>query len=264
MKKFFNVLNVFIIILLIIGASWFIFNSISVSSYNEPIIVNNAESTLVDNNVVPAIVLPIDEAMNNMVEIDGINVEPDSNENGVVNVGARITDDGLVENSGNPVNVSCNSLGANEIFIPNVNIFSEIDNSGKLGTFDETGLFVLPETAFTSTQWVDGASATSDSGVTLIAAHRGYGGYRGVFNDLVNVSEGDVACVTDSEGKMQKYQIEKTEVYLKDDLPQSIFVDALDGDKKLVLITCGGDLNRTSTGSYSYDKNVIVTFKAIN
>lgn len=219
--------------------------------------VNNTESQT-----------PIDEDFENMEEFDiTTNVDkkptPDNITEGIVPIGEIKDDRGRLVEKGTNTNVQCNNLSPNTVYIPNIQLYSPISNEGNLGTFDKEGYFNLPARFDISTQWVDGAKITDKEGNTLLAAHRTYSGRYGVFNNLINIKEGSIACVSDSDGNVQKYVVESLKHYKKDALPQEIFENATTGDKRLTMITCAGTLVKKPTGGYTFDSNVIATFKAI-
>ena len=211
---------------------------------------------------------PIDEDFENMKEFDiSTNVDgkltPDSITEGIVPIGEIKDDRGNLIEKGTNTNIKCNNLSPNTVYIPNIQLYSPISNEGDLGTFDKEGYFNLPARYDISTQWVDGAKITDKEGNTLLAAHRTYSGRYGVFNNLINIKEGSIACVSDSDGNVQKYVVESLKHYKKDALPQEIFENANTGDKRLTMITCAGTLVKKSTGGYTFNSNVIATFKAI-
>lgn len=220
---------------------------------------------------------PIDEDFNNMKEFDlttdvdsvdkkanePVEIKPDNIVEGIVPVGEVKDDRGKLIKKGEDTKIVCSNLSPNTVYVPNIQLYSTITNKGNLGTFDNEGYFNLPDRFDAATKWVDGAEITDEEGMTLLAAHRTYSGRYGVFNNLVNLKEGSIACVSDNEGNIQKYVVESLKSYDKNELPQEIFEDATIGDKRLTMITCAGELVRKSGGGYSFDSNVIATFKAI-
>lgn len=211
---------------------------------------------------------PIDKDFENIEEFDlSTNVDKKIKSDGVVSgivpVGEIKDDRGNLIQKGVNTNIACSNLSPNTVYIPNIGLYSPISNENGWGKFDDEGYFNLPDRYDVSTQWVDGAKITDDSGNTLLAAHRTYSGRYGVFNSLVNIKEGSIACVSDSDGNIQKYVIESLKHYKKDALPQEIFENATTGDKRLTMITCAGTLVKKPTGGYTFDSNVVAVFKAI-
>lgn len=183
---------------------------------------------------------------------------------GVVPLGERVTDSGRVIDKGVEELLRCDSISRSSVFIPAHGIFTTVTNEGDLGTFASDGGLVIPDTTDVATQWVDGADVTDEAGMTIIAAHRSYNGYFGVFNKLTELKEGDIACASDADGGIQKYQVVSLEMYLKDELPQDIFENPRVGSKELILVTCGGSIVQEKNGGLTYDQNLIARFRAID
>lgn len=170
---------------------------------------------------------PIDKDFENIKEFDiSTNVDkkltPDNITEGIVPIGEIKDDRGNLVEKGTNTNIKCNDLSPNTVYIPNIQLYSPISNEGDLGTFDEEGYFNLPDRFDVATQWVDGAKITETEGNTLLAAHRTYSGKYGVFNNLINIKEGSIACVSDGDGNVQMYVVESLKNYKKDALPQEI------------------------------------------
>lgn len=211
---------------------------------------------------------PIDTDFENMEEFDlstkvDKEIKSDGVVSGIVPVGEIKDDRGNLVQKGVDTNIECSNVSPNTVYVPNIGLYSPISNKNGWGNFDEEGYFNLPDRYDVSTQWTDGAKITDDSGNTLLAAHRTYSGRYGVFNSLVNIKEGAVACVSDSDGNLQKYVIESLKHYKKDELDQTLFDNANEGEKRLTMITCGGKLLKKSTGGYTFESNVVAVFKAI-
>ena len=101
-------------------------------------------------------------------------------------------------------------------------------------------------------RWSDGARVGDGSGTIALVGHVSYRGELGVLHQLPNLRPGDEAVVTTPEGTV-RYVAERVDVYNKQALPyQDIF--RFDVSERLVLITCGGEFDR-STGHY--DSNVV-------
>lgn len=216
---------------------------------------------------------PVDTEFNKMKQFS-LNKDKDKNDkniklendkviSGIVNPTERIKDNGKVESKGSPKNMSCSSLPNSHVYIPSTNTYSKITIKGGMGDFASNGELKLPNTPFETTRWTGGTNVKSKEGVIVLAAHRAYSGYYGVFNNLVKLDKGNIACVSDGKGNMKKFAIESLKSYDKDYLPQNIFKDAKTGEKRLVLITCGGKLTDFDNGMYSYSNNVVATFKEI-
>lgn len=197
-------------------------------------------------------------------QFDDSTVESNKVVEGVVPMGERVTDRGHVVDEGVEELLSCDSLPRSSVFVPAHGMFTTVTNEGELGTFGSDGGLVLPDSVDVATRWAGGADIADPAGVTLIAAHRSYDGYYGVFKKLAEVQEGDIACASDADGVIQKYQVVSLELYLKDALPQDIFENPRIGARELILVTCGGSIYKTENGGLAYDKNVIARFRAID
>lgn len=192
------------------------------------------------------------------------NATPNKVTAGVVPVGQKVTDKGEVKDKGVETLMKCEDIASSSVFIPAHGIYTTVTNEGNFGTFDKDGGLVIPPTTDVATRWVDGANVTDKAGITIIAAHRSYNGYYSVFNKLPELKEGDIACASDSAGKIQKYQVESLKMYLKEDLPQDIFENPRVGKKELILVTCGGSIVQEKNGGLTYDQNLIARFRAID
>lgn len=101
-------------------------------------------------------------------------------------------------------------------------------------------------------RWSDGARPGDGTGSVVLAGHVSYRGELGVLHALPNLRPGDEAVVQTPDGPA-RYRAERIDVYRKQTLPfQDIF--RFDVPERLVLITCGGEFDR-STGHY--DSNVV-------
>lgn len=257
MKIFIRIVGIIISLLFFIAAAIFMFIGVSM--------VNESEKSS-----------PIDSDFNNMKEFDLdtvdkenddtdtiLNYELEKDEKIDVIVNKSIKENGNVEYKGDSKSIIPSKLDNNSIFIPSISLFSKIDKTGKLGTFDDKGYMVLPRNSKSATQWKNEVDINDDSGTVLIAAHRGLGGYKGVFVDLVKIQPGAIAYVSNSKGDVQPYMVKSLEAFNKTILPQDIFENSINGPKELILITCGGDLIQYDNSRYNYDTNVVATFVPI-
>jgi sortase (surface protein transpeptidase) len=101
-------------------------------------------------------------------------------------------------------------------------------------------------------RWSDGARPDDGTGSIVLAGHVSYRGELGVLHTLPDLQPGDEAVVMTADGPA-RYRADRVDVYRKAALPyQDIF--QFDVPERLVLITCGGEFDR-STGHY--DSNVV-------
>ncbi len=102
--------------------------------------------------------------------------------------------------------------------------------------------------------WYEFGPTPGAAGSSVLAAHIAFDGVDGVFVNLDELSVGATIEVDYEDGSTATFVATAKEQYSKEGLPRDdIF--AKDGDPGLVLITCGGDFNRSLR---SYDDNVVV------
>ena len=93
-----------------------------------------------------------------------------------------------------------------------------------------------------------------DDGTAVLAGHvdsRSQG--PGAFYDLRHLEIGDEILISDSDSD-QRWEVVARRTYDKNEIPiEEIFVDH--GDPRLVLVTCGGEFDRTRR---SYTDNIVV------
>lgn len=100
-----------------------------------------------------------------------------------------------------------------------------------------------------------GASPGEPLGSAVLAAHIAFDGQDGVFVDLDDIELGSVIDVDYDDGSVVSFVATAKEQYDNDELPKESIFDR-SGEPQLVLITCGGDLNRTVR---SYEDNAWCT-----
>ena len=123
-----------------------------------------------------------------------------------------------------PVAVSIESIGVEETLID-------------LGIAQD-GTMEVPEN-FSEVGWFDGGGMPGGRGPTVLAGHLDSTTGPAVFHRLVEMQPGDEVAVTDAEGEVHHYRVERTEVFAKDDFPTREVFGALPEDE-LRLITCTG------------------------
>lgn len=101
--------------------------------------------------------------------------------------------------------------------------------------------------------WYEHGPAPGETGSSVLAAHVDWGGRRGVFFELRNLSPGAIVIVEFEDGSSRLFQAVSLTSYGKTDLPtDQIFTRA--GPAVLTLITCGGPFNPSLN---SYRDNVV-------
>lgn len=142
-------------------------------------------------------------------------------------------------------------LGPNMLSIPSLAATAPLD---LLGVAD--GELILPEPT-RLTLYRNGSYPGDARGTVLVAGHvNSYTLGRGTLFFLVDVKEGASIWVTDAAGRPYEYRVESLQLLQKQALPQTIF--GREGDPRLVVVTCGGEVVATAQGRH-YADNVIVT-----
>ena len=95
----------------------------------------------------------------------------------------------------------------------------------------------------------------AEAGAAVLVGHVDGQGRLGTFGALADADTGDRAVVVLADGSRLAYEVVAREQVAKPDLPVDRLF-AVDGDPRLVLVTCGGDFD-DAAGSYA--DNVVVT-----
>lgn len=156
--------------------------------------------------------------------------------------------------------MTAQNMGPNKLFIPAIKVYTDIDNSGDFGKIVNSS-FVLPPPDRV-TQWVDGAKVSSKRGNIVVSGHISMNNQRGALYDTANLKAGNIAFISDSKGKVNKFQLYTLNKIEKSALPDDIW--STTSSKSLYVITCGGELTRTSNGSWHYDSNTIARFVPVS
>lgn len=102
--------------------------------------------------------------------------------------------------------------------------------------------------------WFDGGGMPGGAGPTVLAGHVDSTTGPAVFHRLEELAAGDEVFVTDAEGTVHEYRVERTAVFPKDDFPTQEVFGVLPEDE-LRLITCTG---RFDQEVQSHEDNHIV------
>jgi len=125
------------------------------------------------------------------------------------------------------------------------------------------GSLIIPADVHKVSLWTGGAAIVAPAGTTVIAGHVDHVNQGpGAMNQLHNVAPGAVVTVTDTSGKVTRWQVTDVAVVGKDSLPAFVFAGK-NGPRELALVTCGGPLLHLSNGhggTYgTYRDNIVVT-----
>jgi LPXTG-site transpeptidase (sortase) family protein len=101
--------------------------------------------------------------------------------------------------------------------------------------------------------WYQFGSAPGAAGSAVLAGHVDWKGRPGAFIDLDRVRPGERVEVDLSDGTMHAFVVAETHLIAKTELPKELW--DRNGPPQLVLITCGGDFDRSI---HRYRQNVVV------
>lgn len=146
------------------------------------------------------------------------------------------------------------SRGPLHVQVPSVRIDAPVQVQGIAGTqmtlpSDLSRLGLLSTTA---------PLAATDEGSTLVAGHVSYQGSNGAMFYLGLTRPGQTVRTWDETGALTEWVITDVRLFRKEALPDEIF-QPTGVQRQLNLVTCGGQLYRTSTGYWHHDSNIVVT-----
>jgi sortase (surface protein transpeptidase) len=117
------------------------------------------------------------------------------------------------------------------------------------------GALEVPEHPSQVGWWADGAAPGDGRGSVVIDGHVDSARYGpGAFFRLRDLDEGDPIEIVTAAGDRSTYTVTARRQFPKDELPWAE-VFSQEGPERLVLVTCGGDFDRTRR---SYTDNVVV------
>ncbi|WP_235181127.1 class F sortase [Nesterenkonia sp. AN1] len=118
--------------------------------------------------------------------------------------------------------------------IPSIDVEESLIDLG----IAQDGTMEVPED-YSEVGWFEGGGMPGGRGPTVLAGHLDSTTGPAVFHRLVEMESGDEVAVTDAEGQVHHYRVERTEVFAKDDFPTREVFGAQPEDE-LRLITCTG------------------------
>lgn len=139
------------------------------------------------------------------------------------------------------------------LFIPAIGAYSPIVAEDGFAPSKYAGFDSMTIPADNSkTGWYSpgGALYGGDQGTTLLASHVTSSGYGwGVLAELYTLQGGEMFYTKDFDGNLQSWQMTEMRTEYHTDFPQDYW--AADGERRLVVTTCGGGL--TQWGTYQYN-----------
>jgi hypothetical protein len=122
-----------------------------------------------------------------------------------------------------------------------------------VGVQAESGELAVPPVAGV-VGWYQYGPAPGESGSAVLAGHVDWHGALGVFFRLAKVEVGSVVTIGFGDGSTRAFQVVERRLVLKPELPvEEVF--ARSGPPSLVLVTCGGEFDRSRR---RYRSNVVV------
>lgn len=135
------------------------------------------------------------------------------------------------------------------IIIPEIGVNAKVIDLG----LNPDGTLEVPEN-YAETGWWSGGSKPGEKGSAVIVGHLDSKTSPAVFYKLPSLKAGDLIKVTDTNGKIVNFKVERLKQVPKDNFPTKE-VYTMSGEPSLRLVTCGGKFNRSSG---HYQDNVIV------
>ena len=133
---------------------------------------------------------------------------------------------------------------------------------------DSQAATLAPPEDLTKVGWY-GRSAWfgQDKGSSVMTSHINYAGKASYGSIFITLRKGDPITITDSKGNVYHYVVENDPFYLNKSNQEEYkkqtqnTINKMDGENKLVLVTCGGAY---VGGNLGYEDNVIVSAKLAN
>lgn len=119
------------------------------------------------------------------------------------------------------------------------------------------GSLEIPSDPTRVTLWTGGGRPCGRTGTVLVAGHVSSFGTRGALWNLHRVTPATIAQLTCPDRTVTTWYANRTQIVHKDALPSQVY--APEGDRRLVVVTCGGPL----LDSGHYRDNVLVWFEEV-
>lgn len=153
------------------------------------------------------------------------------------------------------------------VFVPQAKLYSLARPSDAFAPSKYAGLFSIqiPDNPH-RTVWhaAGGAMAVTNAdqsiataGTTFLGSHSGYAGAWGAYINTAYLTGGETIWTKDAQGQLQRWQVDRIRYMPHTEFPQEYW--AADGDRRLVLATCGGTVGADGV----YNENVFVEAKPV-
>lgn len=157
--------------------------------------------------------------------------------------------------------MSVTDMAPMSVFVPEAGIYSMTRASDQFvpSRYSNFYSLAIPDNPHRSVWYSKGAAMVGgDEGTTLIASHISHGRTsRGAFWNLHSLTPGAVVWTKDANGDTQEWKVTRVWYAYHTQFPEDYF--SATGTRRLVLVTCGGELN--SQGYYR--ENVFVVAEPV-
>jgi len=145
-------------------------------------------------------------------------------------------------------------LVPNHLYIPSLGVNAPLDPE----SITKEGDFVVPPNVARVGLSSAGAALSAPDGTVLAAGHvNDYNQGNGALYQLSTIQPGALVVVTGNNGAPTRWVTDALANVNKSVLPQDIF-DA-HGQRRLVLVTCGGKILTLPNGAHTYADNIVVS-----
>jgi len=145
-------------------------------------------------------------------------------------------------------------LVPNHLYIPSLGVNAPLDPE----SITKEGDFVVPPNVARVGLSSAGAALSAPDGTVLAAGHvNDYNQGNGALYQLSTIQPGALVVVTGNDGSATRWVTDALANVNKSVLPQDIF-DA-HGQRRLVLVTCGGKILTLPNGAHTYADNIVVS-----
>ncbi len=145
-------------------------------------------------------------------------------------------------------------LVPNHLYIPSLGVNAPLDSE----TITKEGDFVVPPNVARVGLSSVGAALSAPDGTVLAAGHvNDYNQGNGALYQLSTIQPGALVVVTGNDGSATRWVTDALANVNKSVLPQDIF--DVHGQRRLVLVTCGGKILTLPNGAHTYADNIVVS-----
>jgi len=145
-------------------------------------------------------------------------------------------------------------LVPNHLYIPSLGVNAPLDPE----SITKEGDFVVPPNVARVGLSSAGAALSAPDGTVLAAGHvNDYNQGNGALYQLSTIQPGALVVITGNDGAPTRWVTDALANVNKSVLPQDIF-DA-HGQRRLVLVTCGGKILTLPNGAHTYADNIVVS-----